>query len=398
MLLTKKVLTVRISGKERKQKVRNFLYDLAHFRNLLLIFIEKYKFFYQKFLLHEPLLYVLLSRNYKGKYQKEVKEIFKNIENNEKLDNLAKLLKEQKEKISNTSFIQVAIRQVIKDFKSYFNSLKKFKKDPLKFFTQPRPSKPKKLKYLLNFSAEANVNTFKKEKDNIIIRLRNKQYLKVKLPKNFPYRISSVRLKFFGDDLFVDLVYEVIKNETKEPKGNLIAGIDLGLNELLSVVSSNPELKSFIISGKEIKAFNQWFNKEKAKLQSKIDKAKNENEKEKVKELEIRSKVLSSYRKRWIEDKFHRISRRIVDLLYQTGHKTIYIGKNALESKNGINIGRKNNQHFVSIPFRRSIKMIKYKAQDLEMKVIEVNESYTSKTSPFADILKVQETKDRRFA
>jgi len=172
----------------------------------------------------------------------------------------------------------------------------------------------------------------------------------------------------------------------------------LGLNELLSVVSSNPELKSFIISGKEIKAFNQWFNKEKAKLQSKIDKAKNENEKEKVKELEIRSKVLSSYRRRWIEDKFHRISRRIVDLLYQTGHKTIYIGKNALESKNGINIGRKNNQHFVSIPFRRSIKMIKYKAQDLEMKVIEVNESYTSKTSPFADILKVQETKDRRFA
>jgi len=116
--------------------------------------------------------------------------------------------------------------------------------------------------------------------------------------------------------------------------------------------------------------------------------------KRKLHELEIKSKVLSAYRKRWIDTQFHRIARKLVDLLYETGHKVIYIGKSALESKNGINLGRKTNQAFVFIPFRRLIELIKYKAQELGMEVVEVDESYTSKTLPFTDIEKVQKTKD----
>jgi len=67
MSLTKKVLTVRILGKARKQRVRKLLYDLAHFRNLLIIFLEKYRQVYQETLLHESLLYALVSaKGYKG--------------------------------------------------------------------------------------------------------------------------------------------------------------------------------------------------------------------------------------------------------------------------------------------------------------------------------------------
>ena len=84
-------------------------------------------------------------------------------------------------------------------------------------------------------------------------------------------------------------------------------------------------------------------------------------------------------------------------MLYETGHKAIYIGKNALESKNGINLGKKLNQEFVSIPFRKLIELIKYKAQELGMEVKEVDEAYTSKTSPFADIFKVRKTKNAKL-
>jgi len=84
-------------------------------------------------------------------------------------------------------------------------------------------------------------------------------------------------------------------------------------------------------------------------------------------------------------------------LLYETGHKAIYIGKNALESKNGINLGKKLNQEFVSIPFRKLIELIKYKAQELGMEVKEVDEAYTSKTSPLADIFKVRKTKNAKL-
>ncbi|RTZ70539.1 MAG: hypothetical protein DSZ30_00605, partial [Aquificaceae bacterium] len=70
-------------------------------------------------------------------------------------------------------------------------------------------------------------------------------------------------------------------------------------------------------------------------------------------------------------------------------------GINALESKNGINLGKKLNQEFVSIPFRKLIELIKYKARELGMEAEEKDEAYTSKTSPFADVLKNQKLGER---
>jgi len=369
MLSVKKVLTIRVSGKERKQKVRKLLYDLAHFRNLLIILINHYRFIFKETLINQSVLYGLLAeKGYSGKYRKEFEKVLENVSSNRELKDLLDRLTAQKEKVGNAPLVQSVIRQVLKDFQNYFKALQEYRKNPNKFRGLPRPP--------------------------------------MKLPKNFPYRISSARLKLFGDDLYVDLVYECKVEEVK-PKGEYRAGIDVGLDELLSVVSENPNLRSFIVSGREIKAFNQWFNKEKAKLQSQIDYLRNELRQEdgytekdlkrmqrKLRKLELKSKVLSAYRKRWIDTQFHRIARKVVDILYETGHKVLYIRKNALESKNGINLSKKINQAFVFIPFRRLIELIKYKAQELGMEVIEVDESYTSKTSPFASINEAEKTRD----
>ncbi|ACN98326.1 putative transposase ORF_B [Sulfurihydrogenibium azorense Az-Fu1] len=399
----KRVFTIRVGGKERKRKVRTLLLDLAHFRNILTILITKYYTLYKEHLLNQSILYGLVAKNYTGKYKEEFEKVLKNIENNPELADLLIKLKNQKEKVDNPHYIQYIIRQTIKDFKNFFKSLESFKTNPEKFKEIPRPPKAKKLKYLINFSVEGNVNTFKQEGDKIIIRLKNNKYLKVKLPKDFPYKISSLRIKLFGDDLYVDAVYEQ-EVELKNPVGEYKAGIDIGLDEMISVVSENVELKSFIVSGKEIKAFNQWFNKEMSKLRAEINNLKNsvkrgfiENQvaTKKIYELELKMKSLSSHRKRWLDNNFHKIARKLVDLLHETGHKTIYIGKNAIESKNGIDLGKKTNQEFVSIPFRRLIKLIEYKAYEYGMEVIEVDESYTSKTSPLANIFEVKETKNK---
>ncbi len=404
--MSKRILSIRVSGKEKKNKVRNLLLDIAHFRNVLLILIRKYYEHYKETPLNQSILYGLIAKNYSGKYKVEFEKVLKNIENNTELKQLLDKLKIQKEKVDNTHYIQYIIRQVIKDFGNFFKSTYSYKQNPQKFKSIPKPPKPKKLSLLMNFSVEGNANTFKIQQDKLIIRLRKGKYLKVKLPKDFPYDISSVRLKLFGDDLYVDVVYQQ-EIEDKEPKGEYRAGIDIGLDELLSVVSENPEIKSFIVSGKEIKSFNQWFNKEKAKIMSQIDILNNEAKerdyqnteeiKRKIKELQIKNKVLSAHRKRWLNNNLHKISRKIVDLLYETGHKVIYIGKNAIESKNGIDLGEKTNQAFVSIPFRRLIELIKYKAKELGMEVVEVDESYTSKTSPFANIFEVRETKNKEL-
>ena len=404
MPLVKRVLSIRIAGKERKQKVRKLLLDLAHFRNLLILLIRRYKELYGYYPLNTSLLYGLLAKEYKGKYQTEFNELLQNIKTDEKLTEFLNNLKAQKEKIENPHLVQGVIRNVVKNFSNYFKALEKYRKNPKNFKVKPKPPKPKNLSYLMEFSVEGNRNIFEITEDNrFLFKLRNGRWLKVKLPIDFDYEITSFRLKLLADDLYVDVVYKY-PLEIKEPKGSFRAGIDIGLDELLAIVSDNPDLKSFIVSGRELKAFNQWFNKEKAKLQSEIANLKNGLKKKgedlseeqikaiqkQIRELELRLKILSAHRRRKLNNDLHKIARKVVDLLYETGHKAIYIGKNALESKNGINLGKKLNQEFVSIPFRKLIELIKYKAQELGMEAKEIDETYTSKTSPFADVLKNQ--------
>ncbi len=48
---------------------------------------------------------------------------------------------------------------MIKDFKGFYKALERFREDPTKFTNIPKPPKAKKLRLLMNFSAEGNVNT-----------------------------------------------------------------------------------------------------------------------------------------------------------------------------------------------------------------------------------------------
>ena len=337
-MLLNRVLTIRISGKERKEKVRKLLLDLAHFKNLWIILIRRYKELYGYYPTDQSILYGLIAdREYSSKKEEKIqkfREIKENILQDEKLKEFLKALKEQKRRTDNNYLLQQVIRNVVKSFNDYRKAYREYQKNPAKFKGVPRPPKPKKLKFLMNFSVELNVNTFEQLDDSILIKLRinSKEFLKVKLPKGFNHPVKSIRLKIFGTDVYTDVVYKVEQIAISTTFTTSIAGIDLGLNNLIALVSTNPELKSLIVSGKEIKAFNQWFNKKKAKLQSEIDTLKNklsqvENEekaqslKQFITEKLIKLKELSAYRKRKIDNDFHKISRKIVDLLIATGHK-----------------------------------------------------------------------------
>ena len=56
------------------------------------------------------------------------------------------------------------------------------------------------------------------------------------------------------------------------------------------------------------------------------------------------------------------------------------MGKNA-GWKDSINLGRTNNQNFVSIPYNMLIQMLEYKCKLAGINIVIVNESYTSKCS-----------------
>lgn len=138
----------------------------------------------------------------------------------------------------------------------------------------------------------------------------------------------------------------------------------------------------FIINGRVMKSVNQWYNKKKAKLMSFVGNKGTSN----------RIRKITLFRNCWIEDKLHKISRYIVDFCKSNNIGTIIIGLNK-EWKNEINIGKRNNQHFVSIPHSKLIDKIVYKANLLGIEVITHEESYTSKIDHLAfEPLKKQES------
>ncbi|WP_293119760.1 IS200/IS605 family accessory protein TnpB-related protein [Okeania sp. SIO1I7] len=68
-------------------------------------------------------------------------------------------------------------------------------------------------------------------------------------------------------------------------------------------------------------------------------------------------------------------SRLIIDTLINQKIGTLIIGHNE-EWKQKINLGKINNQNFVSVPYNRLIEMLSYKAKMVGIDVILTEESY----------------------
>lgn len=168
--------------------------------------------------------------------------------------------------------------------------------------------------------------------------------------------------------------------------GNYL-GIDLGLNNLASCVSNTGSC--FIINGRPLKSINQYYNKRLAYLKSILKGNK---------QISKRIRSLTNKRNNKIKDYLHKASRVLINHVVSNGINTIMIGHNRCW-KQEINIGKRNNQNFVSIPFNMFISMISYKAtlEGINVKIVE--ESYTSKCS-FLDnekICKHEEYAGRRI-
>jgi putative transposase len=70
----------------------------------------------------------------------------------------------------------------------------------------------------------------------------------------------------------------------------------------------------------------------------------------------------------------------VINYCIQNDIGTITIGYNE-GWKQEIDLGKRNNQNFVQIPFAKLIQMIQYKAKMIGINVITNEESYTSKCS-----------------
>jgi putative transposase len=172
----------------------------------------------------------------------------------------------------------------------------------------------------------------------------------------------------------VEVVFEKPITITElNPK--LIAGIDLGLDNLVTLVSNKPGLRPILVDGKKLKSINQGYNKRKAHLQSRLAQGKHSSK---------QIQQITFKRNKRVDDYLHLTSRIVVNRLVEEEIAKLVIGQNQ-SWKQEIELGRINNQSFVNIPHAKLIEMITYKAQLVGVEVVVTEESYTSKTS-FLDL------------
>ena len=189
-----------------------------------------------------------------------------------------------------------------------------------------------------------------------------------------------------------------------------VAGIDQNLDQLaVGVVrrrSSSGETTAFTYDIKYLKSVNQYWNKQKAKLQEEISKQEKlleelkyakldfyqtflteyttsrliEDTKILIKKLKNKIKRITTKRNHKIDNYIHQLSRKLINHLSELGVKNIIYGKN-VNFKKEINLGKVTNQNFVNIPFNQIIERLRYKALLAGINFMTVEESYTSKTS-----------------
>lgn len=267
----------------------------------------------------------------------------------------------------NTKILKQTMIQVSRVFKGYTKALKEYSKNPSKFTGRPK---------LPSYKQKNGRNEVTVPKEAISF-VKKKGYAKIANTNIFVKLVnataeSTKEIKIVPRACYYEILisYEVQEAQLK-PRCGKLAGIDIGLNNLVALSSNDIGMKPSLINGRPLKSINQYYNKKAAKMKSLLPKNV------------FWSKALSQLsrkRNNKVQTEMHNISTYIVNELIKHNIDTLIVGNNK-GMKQGISIGRTNNQNFVSIPFYKLRRMLEYKCKQAGIHYIETEESYTSKCS-----------------
>ena len=304
-------------------------------------------------------------------------------------------------------FIQQECAQIvdglINDWKSFFAAIKEYKKNPKKFTGKPRRPKCQKVKDKMNEvifdertisslgSVKKNNKTKVIKNNKISFSLSKKAKRKFKMKKlevnlsNFKFpkglnknlsNLQQVRICYDKkiEKFYLAFVYRIEVSILN--KNNDIMAIDLGQNNLITGVFNKSSYR-FILDGKELKSKIAYVNSRMSKLQSKEMKKIKGSKKFK---LTKKMKKLYNYWRNYAWTYIHKCSSRTIKIALENNCSTIVIG-----DFKGIKRNKKHMKYFATMPYTTLINQIKYKAKKVGIKVVMINESYTSGCSCIDD-------------
>lgn len=277
---------------------------------------------------------------------------------------------------------QQCLRLLEKNWISFFKSIKDWSKNKNKY-----TGKPKLPKYLSKNGRNILIltNSNCKLKDDVIKfpKVFNGFLLKTKVDN-----LQQVRILPRNKHIIIEVVYRIEIPDIKQ-NSNRYYSIDIGLDNFATITNNFGE-KPIVINGKGLKSINQYYNKQISHYR-KIAKRMNK--------LDYTNKMnkITIKRNNKVEDFIHKASKFIINCALESNISVIVIGNNKgwkQESK----MSKKVNQSFVGIPHQKFIKKLTYKAENVGIKVILIEESYTSGTSFLDNELPIKENynKNRR--
>ena len=306
------------------------------------------------------------SKNLYNKAMCLVKQHYFNTKQYLDFFKLSKILRDSKDAdyySMNTRVSNGTLRLLDRNFKSFFSLHKKKRNGDIDKTVKIPKYLDKEGRYVATFNKEAISKVYIRKG---LIKLST---LDILIPtKVNESELVEVRVLPRNNHHVVEVVYKIEEKENKIDNKRY-ASVDLGVNNLMTV-SSNVT-KPFIINGKPLKSINQYWNKELARLKSKLKDNKQTSK---------RIQSITNKRNNKILDYLHKSSRKLVNFLVSNNISTIVVGYNK-EWKENINLGKKNNQSFVNIPFYTLIKQLEYKCKLEGINFILTEESYTSKCS-----------------
>ena len=269
---------------------------------------------------------------------------------------------------------QTILRKVCADWTTYFKTKEAMKDTDLKVNLPGY----KRYNYLVCEFDKQMLKPCEYEEKRVLGFLGLKS--KIKAPEWLKEEeIQAARFKYKNNYLYVEIIYK--KEDKKKNKGlkRRVAAIDPGLNSIATMTFSWMK-KPIAIRGKHLKSINQLYNKTVAELNKKLseyEKTKEEAKAERIRELI--SKVTEKRNLR-VEHELHKISKEIVRILKEEKVSKLIFGHNKGQ-KTEINIGKRNNQNFVNIPYNQLINYLEYKCEEVGITFELQEESYTSKAS-----------------
>ena len=183
-----------------------------------------------------------------------------------------------------------------------------------------------------------------------------KEHPGLKIAIRVPDRIANRTLKevrlnplYGARYLEAEFVYNTI-GKAQLTQGPGVLGLDFGVGVLAAGISTVGT--AFLIDGKRLKAKNQWYNKERSRLQSIKDQQDIKGETNML-------AAIAYNRRKFIRDYLSKAGHLIVQHCLGNGIGRVVVGVNA-GWKQEANIGRANNQSFVQIPFWKFRRFLKH--------------------------------------